>query len=207
MDPRDLLKDPFWNDLENGVIVPNLFETDMYSKVKSRRATLEAKRKKKEEETEEQKNSSLSESQSSDKSSPGNVSKKKESPPKQEDGPKRHKKKKHSDKHDPGKKKKKKKSHKSKKKRRHIKMDLEAIGSLESATQKSLKMSPSDLDGSDNSANLFISCKPAEEVLTVAKLLEQSRHSSSHSGSQSSDGCEDSDPLVSVRKKFNLIFP
>lgn len=205
VDRRALLKDPFWNDLENGVIVPNLFETDMYSKVKSRRATLEAKRKQKEEETDDQRSSSLNESQSSEKSSPGGASKKNQSLSQDAGETKRHKKKKYSNKHDPGKKKKKKKDHKSKKKHRQVKMDLEAIGSLESATQKSLKMSPSDLDGSDNSANLFISRIPAEEVLTVAKLEEQSRQSSSN-GSQSSDGSEECDQAAKVRRTQGLVF-
>ncbi|KAJ8027309.1 M-phase phosphoprotein 8 [Holothuria leucospilota] len=191
VDRRALLKDPFWNDLENGFIVPNLFETDMYSKVKSRRATLEAKRKKEEEESDEQPKASGETSSECDKSSSSDASKKKDSPSKGAEESKKHKKKKHSDKHEHGKKKKKKKDRKDRRRKRVVKMDLEAIGSLESATQKSLKMSPSDLDGSDNSANLFISCKPAEEVVTVEQL-EQSRQNSSN-GSQSSDGSDDAD--------------
>ena len=122
----------------------------MYSKVKSRRATLDAK---KQQQAQEEKEKSKS---------------------------KRHQKKAKKDRRG-----RKPKDHKKDKKSKKGGIDLDLFGSLESATQKTLSMSPSVLDRSENSANLFRSSSltNSEEILTVAKLEEKSRLSSSPSQS------------------------
>ena len=125
----------------------------MYSKVKSRRATLDAKKQQ--------------------EGSEGKEKSKERRKQKKEKKDKRERRSGHKSKH-----------HKKDKKGKS-KIDLDLFGSLESATQKTLSMSPSVLDRSENSANLFRSSliTNSEEILTVAKLEEKSRLSSSPSQS------------------------
>ncbi|XP_071504902.1 uncharacterized protein [Diadema antillarum] len=149
--PEALLKEPFWDQLEKGLI-PISFGTDMYSKVKSRRAVLDARR-----EAEE--------------------NKQKDQETKEETKKRRKEKRMKRDKQ----KRERLKGHKKTKKM----VDLEMLGSLESATKRTLMMSPSALDTSENSANLYRSALPSEQVLTIAQLEEKSnqeRAASSGSG-------------------------
>ncbi|XP_063954649.1 uncharacterized protein LOC129258875 isoform X2 [Lytechinus pictus] len=148
LDEEALLKDPFWDQLEKGLIEVS-FETDMYSKVKNRRAVLDAKREEKESKDKEDKKSK-----------------------------KKKKKKEHKKEKKAKKEKKKKDKHKKTKKM----VDLEMLGSLESATKRTLMMSPSALDTSANSANMYRSTVPSEQILTIAQLEEKSKEAASVSG-------------------------
>ncbi|XP_038077745.1 M-phase phosphoprotein 8-like isoform X2 [Patiria miniata] len=221
------LKDPFWDNLEKGLIT---FDGDMYSKVKSRRATLDAKKASQFSESASRDNGQLEskvtpteedgedkdaeEEATPDKAEDIKPSIVKEEPFFGEAGmlpedmyskvksrrafldakkleaaeeelkqAKKAKKEHRQHRH---------RHHRQRHRRHHHKksskdgprkpktlIDLEAIGSLETATQKTLSMSPSVLERETNAANMFHtpdSCLSMEEVLTVAKLEEKTRN-------------------------------
>ena len=64
------------------------------------------------------------------------------------------------------------------------------LGSLESATKRTLMMSPSALDTSANSANMYRSTVPSEQILTIAQLEEKSKEERSASVSGGTTPCK-----------------
>ncbi|XP_022111123.1 M-phase phosphoprotein 8-like isoform X2 [Acanthaster planci] len=224
------LKDPFWDNLEKGLIT---FDGDMYSKVKSRRATLDAKRSGqstesagKDPDKQQQewamsrertqkvipKKEEVKDGDAKEEATPDSVGDVKPSLVKDEpflgegemlpedmyskvksrrayldakkleaakEEMKQTKKTKKEHRHHRHGHHRHKKSKKDGTRKPKTLIDLEAIGSLETATQKTLSMSPSILERETNAANLFHtpdSCLSVEEVLTVAKLEEKTRN-------------------------------
>ena len=130
---------------------------DMYSKVKSRRAFLDAKKQQNAKQEEEKQRAKESKERKKDHKSRHHH--------------RHHHHHQHHHHH--------KKSKKDGSRRPKVLIDLDAIGSLETATQKTLSMSPSVLERETNAANLFHTPDtflPVEEVLTVALLEEKTRN-------------------------------
>ncbi|XP_033112789.1 M-phase phosphoprotein 8-like [Anneissia japonica] len=166
------VKDTFWEDFDKGLIS---FGDDMYSKVKGRRATLEAKKKKEEE-------------ASKSKEKPEKKSKMKRLKAKRE-----------------------RKMHRSNSftdgKKTKTSLAMEAIGSLESATQMTLTRTLDAFDLCQNNANLYNSPvhQTRTEELTIA-CLEQKRRSSSETLPATPDDLSSADEELSSRNKFSEDF-
>ncbi|XP_077977593.1 uncharacterized protein LOC144433157 [Glandiceps talaboti] len=160
-DDIDTLKDTFWRDLEQGLI--NL-EGDMYSKVKGRRAALDAKKRQREKEEEEK----IKQRKRKPGRKPGTGKKEdRDSPPQVK---------------------------KKKKLKKKSGPALEAFETLENATSRALDMSmhspePTSSQHRSIGSSSSGSYSTAEEVVTVAKL-ERFHSSSLLSSTDDDDGAD-----------------